>query len=64
MRTPEWWKQVGQLFNKNKGNRWHVTFSIDGLQNTTHFIEEMWYGDKLIDNVKAYNSKSATSIWD
>ena len=64
MRTPDWWKKVGTLFNKNKGNRWHFTFSIDGLQNTNHLYRRNVVWGKLIANVKAYNSQGATSIWD
>ena len=57
MRTPEWWQKVGKLFNNNKGKRWHITFSIDGLQNTTYLYRRNVVWGKLIDNVKAYNPK-------
>ena len=55
MRTPDWWHKVGKLFKINKGNRWHMTFSIDGLQNTNHLYRRNVVWGKLIANVKAYN---------
>ena len=64
-RKHKWWyentrlvaKKVGKLFNDNKGKRWHITFSIDGLQNTTHLYRRNVVWGKLIANVKAYNPK-------
>jgi len=61
LRTPEWWRQLGQLFSRPKD---YVVFSIDGLKDTNHIYRINVEWDKLIKNVQAYISTGASAHWD
>ena len=64
MRTPDWWDKVGKLFATKKDKEWNITFSIDGLADTNHLYRRNVVWDKLIANVRAYNSYDNISTWD
>ncbi len=67
MRTPMWWKELGELFasrNYEKTNYWTVTFSIDGLEDTNHLYRRNVKWDKVMENAAAFISGGGFAIWD
>ena len=59
-RNPQFWKDLGRLV----GNNGHVTFSIDGLEDTNHIYRRGTHWDKIMMAVKNYISTGASARWD
>lgn len=64
MRNPEFWKNLGDMFVRERHARRYVIFSIDGLEDTNHLYRRNVNWKKLMANVRAYTSTGAESIWD
>ena len=60
VRDETWWKEVAKLL-KGRGK---VNFSIDGLEDTNkkYRVNSNW--NKIVSNVKAFNSAGGRSRWD
>ena len=60
MKTPYWWKKLGELFSNTECR---IDFHIDGLEDTNHLyrIGANWH--KLMDNVEAFISGGAEANW-
>ena len=56
-RKPEWWAKLAKVVN-------HVTFSIDGLEDTNHIYRKgvSWYN--IINNVKGFINAGGKAKWD
>ena len=61
MRKPEWWSRLGKLFHDNY---WHLTFSIDGLEDTNHLYRRNVNWNSLIANAKAFIDAGGYAKWD
>jgi len=62
MRKPEWWAELGKIFNNHP--RWQLTFSIDGLEDTNHLYRRNVKWNSLIQNVKAFIDSGGYAKWD
>ena len=56
-RKPEWWAEIAKLVN-------HVTFSIDGLEDTNGVYRQgvVWYN--IMNNVKEFINAGGKAKWD
>ena len=61
LRTPQWWRELGGIFNAPKD---YVVFSIDGLKDTNNIYRINVNWDQLMANVKSYISTGASAHWD
>lgn len=61
LRKPEWWAELGTIFNKKN---MRVTFSIDGLEDTNHIYRRNVKWDLLMANVKAYLDAGGRGLWE
>jgi sulfatase maturation enzyme AslB (radical SAM superfamily) len=62
MRNTVWWTEMGQLFKSMP--TWHITFSIDGLEDTNHVYRRQVNWHRLMANVKAFISAGGQACWD
>ena len=60
VRSETWWKEVAKLL-KGRGK---VNFSIDGLEDTNKIYRVNSNWDRIVSNVKAFNSVGGRSRWD
>lgn len=60
LRTPEWWKELGEAFPKNG---W-MYFSIDGLADTNHLYRVGTNYEKIMENARAFIATGANAGWD
>jgi sulfatase maturation enzyme AslB (radical SAM superfamily) len=60
VRSETWWKEVAKLL-KGRGK---VNFSIDGLEDTNKIYRVNSNWNKIVSNVKAFNSVGGRSRWD
>ncbi|AGH96554.1 radical SAM protein [Pseudobdellovibrio exovorus] len=63
-RKPEWWYELGKLFASRADKEWHVTFSIDGLQDTNHLYRRKVVWEDLMANATAFISAGGKAYWD
>ena len=56
-RKPEWWAQLAKVVN-------HVTFSIDGLEETNHIYRKGVSWKNIINNVKEFINAGGKAKWD
>lgn len=61
MRTPEFWREFGQLMAGYKNAR--VMFGIDGLEDTNHRYRRRVVWSRLMANIKAYTESGARAQW-
>ena len=56
-KKPEWWAELASIVN-------HVTFSIDGLEDTNHVYRKgvLWYN--IMNNVKGFIEAGGKAKWD
>ena len=57
VRSPEWWAELAQIPG------FHVTFAIDGLEDTNHLYRVNTRWDRLMENVKAYIGAGGEATW-
>ena len=62
MRKSEWWAKLGKIFSKRP--TWHITFSIDGLEDTNHIYRRNVNWNNLISNVQAFINEGGYAKWD
>lgn len=62
-RDETFWFNLGKLFAKDK-SKYHVTFSIDGLEDTNHIYRRNVEWKKLISNLQAYRRADASAHWE
>ena len=62
IRSEKFWIELGELM-KAAGEKSHIQFHIDGLEDTNHIYRVGVKWDKLIRNVKAYISTGAIADW-
>ena len=60
-RTPEWWKSLAEILSKFKNHQ--VNFSVDGDETTNHIYRRGVSWDKLVKNIKSFNSAGGQSRW-
>lgn len=59
LRTVAWWSKLGNML----GNRGHVFFGLDGLEDT-HSLHRIGTNfNKIIKNLKAFNQAGGKSTW-
>jgi len=61
VRTTTFWKKLGSIYAQSDNS--FVTFHIDGLEDTNHIYRQGVKWSKLMNNVEAYNSNDAVSLW-
>lgn len=61
VRTTKFWARLGEIYGKSSTS--HLTFHIDGLEDTNHIYRKGVLWKKLINNVKAFNATEGRSIW-
>jgi MoaA/NifB/PqqE/SkfB family radical SAM enzyme len=64
VRTPEFYKKIGDLFLENSVLNRFIVFSVDGLEDTNHIYRRNVKWNKVFENMKAYCSTGAKSDWD
>jgi hypothetical protein len=68
MRTSEFWHDLAKVLQINATSRpnttRHVTFSIDGLEDTNHLYRRNVSFNKAITNAKAFIAAGGTAYWD
>lgn len=57
VRPPEWWAELAKIPG------FHVTFAIDGLEDTNHLYRVNVKWDRLMENVKAYIDAGGEATW-
>jgi len=62
MRSPKFWKELGELFSGYPQRKF--IFSIDGLEDTNHIYRRNVRWEKVIENATAYLSTGANAEWD
>ena len=63
IRTPTFWKKMGQL-SKDTHHNLKVVFSVDGLSDTNHLYRRNVEWDRLYRNMHAYMMEGAYGIWE
>lgn len=61
VKTPEWWKQLGEIYKHNPNNL--VNFHIDGLQDTNHLYRVNVVFERIMENAAAFISTGARAHW-
>jgi|TARA_B110000259_G_scaffold188286_1_gene246245 MoaA/NifB/PqqE/SkfB family radical SAM enzyme len=56
-RTPTWWSQLAQTID-------HVTFSVDGLDDTNHLYRQGVSWDKVEENMAAFCDAGGIAKWE
>lgn len=69
MRTPEFWKDMGEFFKKqfdpsHPFGHSGVVFSVDGLEDTNHIYRRGVVWDKVWANMKAYSEAGGYGVWE
>lgn len=64
IRSPDFFVDIGNLFNETKKLNRYVIFSVDGLEDTNHIYRRNVKWDKVYNNMKAYGTTGAKSQWD
>lgn len=64
IRNPEFFIDIGNLFNETKNLNRYVIFSVDGLEDTNHIYRRNVKWEKVFSNMKAYGTTGAKSQWD
>lgn len=59
-KRPEWWKELAKVI----GNKGHVVFSIDGLEDTNHLYRQNTIWSKIIENAQAFIDAGGRARWD
>lgn len=62
MNTPLWWKELAEVLSKFPKPT-HVTFSIDGLEDTNHLYRRGVIWEKVIENAKAFIDAGGWARW-
>ena len=62
MKNVQFWKELGELFAKNKKR--YVIFSVDGLDYTNHIYRRNVKLNKVMSAMEAYSATGATGIWE
>lgn len=63
LKTKQYWKKLGQLFAKHNKSWSHVTFGIDGLQDTNHIYRQNVNFNKVMENAQAFIDGGGMAIW-
>jgi MoaA/NifB/PqqE/SkfB family radical SAM enzyme len=61
LRTTSWWVKLAKLLRHPRD---HVTFSIDGLEDTNHLYRKQVKWSVLMSNVRAFVSAGGPAHWD
>jgi MoaA/NifB/PqqE/SkfB family radical SAM enzyme len=61
LRSTGWWRDLAKLLRHPRD---HVTFSIDGLEDTNHLYRRQVQWSVLINNVRAFISAGGPAHWD
>jgi len=61
LRTPDYWRELGKILSFNKEN--HISFSIDGLEDTNHLYRRMTKWEKIMENAQAFISTGGQAHW-
>lgn len=64
LRSPDYFKKIGNLFNRDRSIKRVITFSIDGLADTNHIYRRNVKWHKAWENMLAYKSTGAEAHWD
>lgn len=66
MRTPDFWRELARIMaiNQRPNRNRHVTFSIDGLEDTNHLYRRNVPFKKAIENAQAFISEGGHALWD
>ena len=64
LKSPAYFKKIGELFNRDRSVKRVVTFSIDGLQDTNHIYRRNVKWHKAWENMLSYKSTGAEAHWD
>jgi MoaA/NifB/PqqE/SkfB family radical SAM enzyme len=59
LRSKEWWHNLSAKF----GNKLHVWFAIDGLEDTHKIYRQGTYWKKIMENAKAFIDNGGYAIW-
>lgn len=57
VRPTEWWSQLGKIPGM------HVTFALDGLEDTNHLYRVKTKWSRIMENVKAFIEAGGTAHW-
>lgn len=59
-RSSQWWKDLASIFYNQKS---HVTFSIDGLQDTNHIYRRGVVWDNIVNAATSFIGAGGTAHW-
>lgn len=59
-KKPDWWQCLARVI----GDRGHVVFSIDGLEDTNHLYRQNTQWSRIIANAEAFISAGGRARWD
>lgn len=62
MKSPEFWKELGEIFSGYPQRK--IIFSIDGLEDTNHIYRRNVKWEKVYNNARAYLSTGAHGVWE
>lgn len=63
-RTPAWWAELARFFQYHPERRSHVTFSLDGLEDTNHIYRRRTVWSKIMENAQAFIAAGGVAVWD
>ena len=64
LRSPSWWARLGAVMKQeqNRGN--YCTFSLDGLEDTSHLYRRNTNWTKIMENAQAFIDAGGVAHWD
>jgi hypothetical protein len=63
-KTPEFWKNLGEILHEHLPGRHHVMFDLDGTDNETQNMYRVATNyDKIIENAEAFISGGGIAVW-
>ena len=62
-RTPQWWRELAELFATPKNQTNYVAFNIDGLEDTNHIYRRRTVWKKIMENSQAFIDAGGTATW-
>jgi MoaA/NifB/PqqE/SkfB family radical SAM enzyme len=62
-RTPQWWRELAELFATPKNQNNYVAFNIDGLEDTNHIYRRRTVWKKIMENSQAFIDAGGTATW-